>query len=570
MVLLVGSVGILSCPAAAEQRVAPGAELSGDVYPGWRLGMQSWTFHHYTFYDAVDKTAELGLKRIEAYHGHRLSREIPGVRFHYTMPAEIREKIKRKLDSAGVKLVSYYVWDLPNECELWRPVFEFAKDMGIETIVSEPPLEALDLIESLCKRYKVRLAIHNHPKGSPYWHPDKVLAACKGRSRWIGACADTGHWIRAGLDVVEALKKLEGRIITVHLKQAGLGEVGTISEFVFYEPQEMVWGPTRGCIKEILAELKRQNFKGVFSIEYEHNWEKSLPEMRQCIEYFNKVAGELWAPQPSQPAGADWQLGMQAYTLRHFTFFEAVDKTAALGLDCIEAFPALGMYVSEDIPVLFYHNLMSAEIRRQIKQKLKEAGVKLVSYGAMGLSEDEAQCREVFDFAKDVGATIITSEPAPEALDLIERLCKEYGIKVAIHNHPTPSGYYWSSEMIMEHLKGRSNWIGACADIGHWMEVGLDPVEELRKLEGRVISLHFRDMNEFARYDAHDVVWGTGKADVAAMLAELDRQNFKGVFLIEYGYNPANPMPDVSKCIEYFDRVAAELGHRRCRHSAER
>jgi len=157
--------------------------------------------------------------------------------------------------------------------------------MGIETLVSEPPAEAFDMLDKLCQEYKIKVAIHNHPKPSGYWNPDTVLKVCEGRSKWIGACADTGHWMRSGLNPLEVLKKLQGRIISLHLKD--------LKEFGKREAHDVIWGTGVGDVKAMLAELDRQNFKGVFSIEYEHNWEKSLPEIRKSVAYFNKVAGEL-------------------------------------------------------------------------------------------------------------------------------------------------------------------------------------------------------------------------------------------------------------------------------------
>ena len=256
-----------------------------DVYDGWRLGTQAYTFRKFSFYEAVDKTASLGLDWIEAYPKQKLSREKPDVTFSHNMPAEIRKEVKQKLKDAGIKLVNYGVVSLPNNEEQCRKVFDFAKDMGIETIVSEPKSEAFDLIERLCEEYKIKVAIHNHPKPTRYWNPDSVLAVCKGRSRWIGACADTGHWMRSGVYPAEALKKLEGRIVSLHLKD--------LNEFAKRKAHDVPWGTGKGNIKDVLAELDRQNFKGVFSVEYEYNWENSVPEIHGCVEYFNRVAHEL-------------------------------------------------------------------------------------------------------------------------------------------------------------------------------------------------------------------------------------------------------------------------------------
>jgi sugar phosphate isomerase/epimerase len=90
------------------------------------------------------------------------------------------------------------------------------------------------------------------------------------------------------------------------------------------------------------------------------------------------------------------------------------------------------------------------------------------------------------------------------------------------------------------------------------MRSGLDPVECLKKLEGRIVSFHFKDLNEMGP-GAHDVPWGTGKGNVKGMLAEVYRQKLKAVFSIEYEYHWENSVPDMVESVAYFDKVAAEL-----------
>ncbi|MFC1554993.1 family 16 glycoside hydrolase [candidate division KSB1 bacterium] len=259
---------------------------------------------------------------------------------------------------------------------------------------------------------------------------------------------------------------------------------------------------------------------------------------------------------PAIDAYDGWRLGTQAYTFNRFTFFEAIDKTASLGLDWIEAYPGQRLN-SENRRVSFDHNI-AAELRENVKAKLKDAGIRIINYGVVGLPNDEAECRKVFDFAKDMGIETIVSEPPAEAFEMIDKLCQEYRIKVAIHNHPSPSPY-WDPEKVLEVTKGRSSWIGSCADTGHWMRSGVDPLEAIKKLEGRIVSVHLKDLNEFGSGDAHDVVWGTGKADLKAILAELDRQKFKGVFSIEYEYSWENNLPEIRPSVAYFNEVSGAL-----------
>jgi hypothetical protein len=91
------------------------------------------------------------------------------------------------------------------------------------------------------------------------------------------------------------------------------------------------------------------------------------------------------------------------------------------------------------------------------------------------------------------------------------------------------------------------------------MRSGIKPLDAVKKLKSRIISVHLKDLGRFADREAHDVVWGTGLADIRGILTELDGQGFKGVFSALYEYNWDDNVGDIKKCREYFDRVAAEL-----------
>ena len=261
---------------------APNAEKLG-----WRLGCQAYSFKNFTLFEAIDKTASLGLKYIEAFPNQALSKDHSKIKIDESLPAAARQDLKKKLNDCGVKLVNYGVCNLSKKENDSRKVFDFAKDMGIETIVSEPSEDSLEMLDKLCAEYGINIAIHNHPKPSHYWDPDIELKAFQGRSRRIGACADTGHWVRSGLNSLESLKKLDGRIVSLHFKDLTLQGPNA--------PHDVPWGTGVCDVKAMLTELKRQGVKGVFSIEYEYNWDNSLPEITQCVAYFDKIAAELAA-----------------------------------------------------------------------------------------------------------------------------------------------------------------------------------------------------------------------------------------------------------------------------------
>jgi len=287
------ALALQATPSGGEAKPAPrtrpardGAKAAAGEKLGWRLGVQAYTFRRFTFYEAVEKTAALGLKYIEMYPGQRISKDNKG-RTNHGMSEKAIAEVKKKLDGAGVKAVCYGVVGLGRDEKAHRKVFEFAKKMGIEVIVTETyPTELLD---KLSAEYDVRLALHNHPHS---WPPEKVLTACKGRSSRIGACADTGHWMRAGLKPVETLKKLQGRIISLHFKD--LNQMG--------RAHDVPWGTGAGDLKGMLAELHRQGFQGVFSMEYEHITPELMSNLAKCVAYFDAVAAELAAkPGPSKP-----------------------------------------------------------------------------------------------------------------------------------------------------------------------------------------------------------------------------------------------------------------------------
>jgi sugar phosphate isomerase/epimerase len=250
---------------------------------GWQLDMHSRTLLKYNLFDAMDKTAALGIKYISlaAKVPFKGTNEISCLKL---TDAQIK-RIKDQATAKGLKIVNAYLPLPANEAEC-RESFEFARKTGFDVIVGEPKPDALDTVEKLCKEYNIKVAIHDHPQPSHYWNPQSVLDAIKGRSPLLGACADTGHWQRSGLDPVDCLKQLQGHIICLHFKD--LTEKKRSAH-------DVPWGTGVGNCKAMMEELKRQNFKGAFCIEYEYNWNNNLPELAQCAKFFNATCEELAA-----------------------------------------------------------------------------------------------------------------------------------------------------------------------------------------------------------------------------------------------------------------------------------
>lgn len=249
----------------------------------WLLGAQSYTFHQFTFVETVNKMQQLGLKYVEVYFGQKLGEGFEG-NMDYNMNTETQTKVLNLVKSKGITIIACGVVICDSETE-WRRLFNFAEAMGIKVITSEPAAKDLDLVEKLADQYNIDVAFHNHPQPSPYWNPDLLLTALKGRSQHLGSCADVGHWKRMGIDPVIALKKLEGRIRILHFKDVGEGGA---------KAHDVIWGTGVCNVDGMLKELKRQHYKGMFSIEYEYNEENPVPDMAHCITNFQKITNKLF------------------------------------------------------------------------------------------------------------------------------------------------------------------------------------------------------------------------------------------------------------------------------------
>ncbi len=261
-------------------------------------------------------------------------------------------------------------------------------------------------------------------------------------------------------------------------------------------------------------------------------------------------------PQAGPVAPAEqlgWQLAIAERTFMNSTLYEAMDKTAALGLKYF----SLSASVKLDGKTAVATANLTDEQIAAIKKHLDATGLKLVN-AYVPLPGNEASCRKEFEFARKMGIDVLVGEPTEDALDTVEKLCKEYNIKVAIHDHPKGHSLYWNPEAVLAAIKGRGPLMGACADTGHWMRSGLDPVQCLKTLQGHVICLHFKDLSE-KKPKGYDVPWGTGAGNCKGMMEELQRQGFHGAFCAEYEHFTGHLTPELAESVKFFDNTCAEL-----------
>ncbi|MGN6531141.1 MAG: sugar phosphate isomerase/epimerase family protein [Ginsengibacter sp.] len=255
---------------------------TSNITADWKIGVQMWTFRVFTFAEALDKVDSAGVKYIEAFWGQPLGggmKDSFGVR----MSDASKTKLKDMLKSKGISMVAMGVI-VPKTKEEWKQAFDLAKEFGLSYITAEPLKNQWDMVDSMAGAYGIKVAIHDHPKPNAYWSPDSVLAATVGHPN-IGSCADLGHWARNGVNPVDALKKLEGHVFGVHLKD--------ITKFGDTHAADTIVGKGVIDFPPIFQELKRQHFKGMFSIEHESNWYHSLPDVIETVKFYSDQVARL-------------------------------------------------------------------------------------------------------------------------------------------------------------------------------------------------------------------------------------------------------------------------------------
>jgi len=145
-------------------------------------------------------------------------------------------------------------------------------------------LNMLDAIDNLAGKYGLKVAIHNHWKGmSQYWSPDTVLMALKNHPNF-GVCADLGHWPKSGINQVEALKKLQGHLISIHLKDIAAPNNPKLLDVPV--------GTGMTDFPAIFKELERQKFEGYIYIERDAQDKPSnFQSVKETVADYNKLLG---------------------------------------------------------------------------------------------------------------------------------------------------------------------------------------------------------------------------------------------------------------------------------------
>jgi len=241
------------------------------------------------------------------------------------------------------------------------------------------------------------------------------------------------------------------------------------------------------------------------------------------------------------------KVGVTTYTFHSFNLDEALGMTKKAGVK----------YVS--LKEVHLPLKSTKEERQAVHKKVEEAGLVLMGGGVIYLKNNEAEIQNAFEYCRDAGMATMVCSPEPEALDTVEKMAKQYDVRVAIHNHGPGDKRYPSPLDVLKMVKDRDSRMGVCIDVGHTVRIKQDPIAAIRQCAKRLYEFHMKDVTS-ATADGKPTEVGKGIIDVVGVLKELLKMKFPGHVALEYEANAKDPMPGVLDSYAYMRGILATLG----------
>ena len=234
----------------APLHARPAAEKASPI----QLGLASYTFRNFSRAQMIGFMKQLNVFELNA----------KDVKDHLPIDPQQEAAALADYAAAGIKLHAAGAIYFPKDEDAdIRSKFEYCKRAGIGVIVAgDPTPETLPRLEKFVKEYDIRIAIH------------------KGMDPRIGCCIDVGHTVRAGTDVVQAIREVGPRLFNVHMKD--------LANFQNKESQVAVGDgimPVRNMFEALIA-IK---YPGFVDLEYEIHADDPMPGVIASFAYMRGV-----------------------------------------------------------------------------------------------------------------------------------------------------------------------------------------------------------------------------------------------------------------------------------------
>jgi sugar phosphate isomerase/epimerase len=274
--VLAGSAPALFTTASQAQPTPAGK--GADAF---RVGIAGYTFKNFN----LDQTLAM-MKKVDAHY-------LCIKDFHLPLKATEPEiaAFHAKCKAAGVTGYGVGPIYMGSEEEV-NAAFDYARRVGVKTLVGVPfkmvdkkrvsSPELLQLVNRKVQEYDMKYAIHNHGPDMPELFPtaESIMEVVGSLDKRIGLCLDVGHQLRDGKDPVNAVRQYAERLHDVHIKN--------VTEDT--KKGKGIELP-RGAINfpALVNALRKANYTGVCSLEYEKDMDDPLLGIAESLGYFRGV-----------------------------------------------------------------------------------------------------------------------------------------------------------------------------------------------------------------------------------------------------------------------------------------
>jgi sugar phosphate isomerase/epimerase len=261
-------------------------------------------------------------------------------------------------------------------------------------------------------------------------------------------------------------------------------------------------------------------------------------------------AAGMGAQKPGAAAetGAETiKLGVASYSLREYS--------RALAIRCIQELHT--PYVSVKEFHLPYRS--SPEELEAGRKEFERAGLIIMSGGNISLAKDDPDdIRRYFEYAKMCGMPMMVCAPTHTNLGTIEKMVKEYNIRIAIHTHGPEDKQYPTPQSVLAVVRNMDPRCGLCMDVGHSSRAGANVVESIAEAGDRLFDMHIKDLRSF---DAHAIQCdvGEGIMPIRGIFKQLQKIGYQGCVNLEYEINGDNPLPGMKNSFSYMRGVLAGM-----------
>lgn len=189
----------------------------------------------------------------------------------------------------------------------------------------------------------------------------------------------------------------------------------------------------------------------------------------------------------------------------------------------------------------------------EVVKEYKDGAISIYGVGVIYM-KNKAEIDQAFEYAKNVGVSMIIGVPEHDQIDYVEQKVKSYNIKLAIHNHGPEDEMYPNPQIGYDLIKNKDPRMGLCLDIGHAQRAGVDPAKAVLKYNNRIFDMHIKDVTK-AEQDGKAIEAGRGIIDFPALVRALRKIKYPGHCGIEYEKDMKDPLPGIAESVGYFKGV---------------